>query len=229
MPADVSRLSARACEVARLFHHFGVTAMHIGLSLLFGALLALCSLAQPAHAQSDWVSALRQGGHVIVFRHGATHNDQADTDPLNLDNVAKQRQLNDAGRAKHKEIGEVFRKLKIPVGSVQTSKIYRAIETGKLMFPELTPQATIDLVEVGQVNTPVENNRRLAVIRKLAATVPPAGTNAVIVTHRPNILDAFGKDWFDVKEAEASIFKPDGNSYKLVVRVQGDEWAKLAP
>jgi hypothetical protein len=26
-----------------------------------------------------------------VFRHGATHADQADTDPLNLDNVAKQR------------------------------------------------------------------------------------------------------------------------------------------
>ena len=228
MPADVSRLSVRARAVARLFHHFGVTAMHIGLSLLFGALLALCSLGQPAHAQPDWVAALRQGGHVIVFRHGATHNDQADTDPLNLDNVAKQRQLNDAGRAKHKEIGEVFRKLKIPVGSVHTSKIYRAIETGKLMFPDLTPQATIDLVEVGQVNTPVENNRRLAVIRKLAATVPPAGTNVVIVTHRPNILDGFGKDWFDVKEAEASIFKPDGNGYKLVVRVQGDEWAKLA-
>ena len=33
-----------------------------------------------------------------MFRHGATHSDQADTDPLNLDNVAKQRQLNDAGR-----------------------------------------------------------------------------------------------------------------------------------
>ena len=201
--------------------------MHLISSMLFGAILALCSIPQPAHAQGEWVSALRQGGHVIVFRHGATHNDQADTDPLNLDNVAKQRQLNDAGRAKHKEIGEVFRKLKIPVGSVQTSKIYRAIETGKLMFPDLTPQASIDLVEVGQVNTPVENNRRLAVLRKLAATVPAAGSNVVVVTHRPNILDAFGKDWFDVKEAEASIFKPDGNAYKLVARVQGDEWAKL--
>jgi phosphohistidine phosphatase SixA len=203
--------------------------MHIGLSLLFGALLALCCLGQPAHAQPDWVAALRQGGHVIVFRHGATHSDQADTDPLNLDNVAKQRQLNDAGRAKHKEIGEVFRQLKIPVGSVQTSQIYRAIETGKLMFPDLNPQPTIDFVEVGQVNTPIENNRRLAVLRKLAATAPPAGTNVVVVTHRPNILDAFGKDWFDVREAEASIFKPDGSAYKLIVRVQADEWAKLAP
>ena len=51
----------------------------------------------------------------------------------------------------------------------------------------------------------------------------------VIVSHKPNIMDAFGKDWFDLREGEASVFKPDGNGgYKLVVRVQASEWAKLA-
>jgi hypothetical protein len=35
-----------------------------------------------APAQPDWVTALRGGGCVIVMRHGATHQDQADTDPL---------------------------------------------------------------------------------------------------------------------------------------------------
>jgi broad specificity phosphatase PhoE len=49
---------------------------------------------------------LRAGGYVVVFRHGATHTDQADTDPLNLDNVAKQRPLNDKGRADAKTVGE---------------------------------------------------------------------------------------------------------------------------
>jgi hypothetical protein len=51
-----------------------------------GALLVLLSmpgLSQPAQTQPDWLRALRQGGHVVVFRHGATHADQADTDPLN--------------------------------------------------------------------------------------------------------------------------------------------------
>jgi hypothetical protein len=66
-------------------------------------------------------------------------------------------------------------------------------------------------------------------MRKLAGTVPPAGTNVVVVSHKPNILDAFGKDWFDIREGEASVFLPDGNGgYKLVVRVQADEWKKLA-
>ena len=198
------------------------------LGLLAVVLFVSTAGAQVDPALTEAVRALSGGGYVIVFRHGATHPDQADTDPLNLDNVAQQRQLNDAGRAKHKEIGEAFRKLKIQVSSVPTSKIYRAIETGKLMFPEVTPQPTIDLVEVGQVSTPTENNRRIAALRKIAATIPPAGTNVVVVTHRPNIMDAFGKDWFDVREAEASIFKPDGNAYRLVVRVKADDWAKLA-
>ena len=49
-----------------------------------------------------------------------------------------------------------------------------------------------------------------------------------MITHKPNILDAFGRDWFEVKEGEASIFKPDGGSYKLVARVQMDDWSRLA-
>ena len=179
-----------------------------------------------AQAQPEWITALRGGGHVIVFRHGATHPDQADTDPFNLANVDKQRQLNDAGRAKAKEIGEAFRKLRIPVGPVYTSMFYRAIETGR-PFGEVMP--TADITEGGLVVTPIENNRRAAALRKLAGTVPPAGSNTVIVTHKPNILDAFGKDWFDVREGEASVLKPDGDGgFKLVVKVQADDWAKLA-
>ena len=182
---------------------------------------------QSAQAQAEWINAVRQGGYVIVFRHGATHQDQADTNPLNLKNVAQQRQLNEAGRAKAKEIGEAFRKLRIPVGQVQSSAFNRAVETGTLMgLGEVT--STVDLAEGGLVVTPIENNRRAQALRKLAATVPPAGTNIVVVTHKPNILDAFGKDWFDVREGEASVFQPGGGGYKLIARVQADEWSKLA-
>ena len=65
-------------------------------------------------------------------------------------------------------------------------------------------------------------------MRKLAATMPPAGTNTVLVSHKPNIMDAFGRDWFDVREGEASVFRPDGNGYKLVMRIQAADWSKLA-
>jgi phosphohistidine phosphatase SixA len=192
------------------------------------ALSSLPAAAQNTAPQADWINALRDGGYVIVFRHGATQQDQADTDPLNTDNVAKQRQLNDDGRALAKSIGESLRKLRIPIGQVHTSLFKRAIDTGALMgFGDVKVSA--DYTEGGLVVTPNENNRRAAALRKMASTMPPAGTNMIVVTHKPNILDAFGKDWFDVREGEASVFKPDGNGgYKTVGRIQAGDWGKLA-
>jgi len=196
-----------------------------GLVSLLWVVPALAQSSPPAPA---WVAALRDGGYVIVLRHGATYTDQADTNPLDPKDTAHQRQLNDAGRAAAKSMGDALRTLKIPVGKVQTSQFQRAVETGTLLgFGEASP--TADLAEGGLVVTPNENNRRTAALRTLAATPPAAGTNVVLVTHKPNIVDAFGKDWFDVREGEASIFRPDGKGgFTAVARVQAAEWAPLA-
>jgi hypothetical protein len=60
----------------------------------------------------------------------------------------------------------------------------------------------------------------------MLATPPDAGTNTLIVTHKPNIVDALGKDWLEVREGEASIFKPEGGGkYALVARIQIGQWA----
>jgi phosphohistidine phosphatase SixA len=198
---------------------------------LFCALFGLWPAAagsQPAASQAEWIDALRRGGHVIVFRHGATYSDQADTDPLNPANVAKQRHLNDEGRALAKSVGESMRKLGIPVSQVHTSMFQRAVDTGTLLgFGDV--KASADITEGGLVVTPAENNRRAAALRKLVGVPPAPGSNVVIVSHKPNIMDAFGKDWFDVREGEASVFRPDGNGgHTLVVRVQASEWSKLA-
>src|SRR5712691_1806196 len=200
-------------------------------SFLLFAILAISPLpaaGQPSQSQAQLIDALRGGSHVIVFRHGATYQDQADTDPLNPGNVARQRQLNDDGRMLAKSIGESMHKLRIPVSQVQTSVFQRAIDTGALMgFGEV--KSSLDITEGGLVVTPIENNRRTAALRKLAATAPPTGTNVILVTHKPNIMDAFGKDWFDVREGEASVFKPDGaGKYELVGRIQAADWGKLA-
>jgi len=196
----------------------------LGIAVLLWSAPAL-SQSSPA---KEWVAALQGGGHVIVFRHGATHTDQADTDPLNIKDTTKQRHLNDQGRALAKSIGDAMRKLKIPVGRVQTSMFFRAIETGTLLgFGDVT--STMDITEGGLVVTPTENNRRAQALRTLASTPPAPGTNNVLVSHKPNIMDAFGKDWFDVSEGEASIFKPNANGgYALVTRVKAGDWAKLA-
>src|SRR5262245_8603494 len=197
---------------------------------LIASLVVLAPLAHAEDAKAV-AAALKQGGYVIVFRHGATNRDMADTDPLNVDdpnNVSKQRQLSVRGRQVARDIGMAFKMLEIPVGSVYTSKFYRAVETGRLISGKEVI-TTSDISEGGLVVTPIENDRRTEAMRRLAATPPAKGTNTLVVSHKPNILDAFGKDWFDVREGEASIFKPDGNGkYALLGRVQAGEWAELA-
>ena len=202
--------------------------MRRGVALL-ALFVAWTAWATPASSQvvptPEILGLLRSGGYVIVVRHGATHTDQADTDPFNLDNVAKQRQLNDKGRADARALGEVFKSAGVPIGRAYSSRFFRAVETARLIAGK-EPLTTLDISEGGLVVSPNENNRRTKALRELAATAPDAGTNTLIVTHKPNILDAFGRDWFEIKEGEASIFKPTGDGkFSLVGRVAIDQWA----
>jgi broad specificity phosphatase PhoE len=201
----------------------------LAVSIGLPAILGVATPAVPAAAADDEeiARALRAGGLVIVVRHGATFPDQADTDPLNFDNIAAQRNLNDKGKVLAKEFGAALRQAGVPVGAVYTSKYNRAYETAVLAgFKDITK--TPDLTEGGLVVSPNENNRRSEAFRKMLATVPQARTNTILVTHYPNIIAALGKDWFDVKEGEASIFRPENESYQLVARLQMDEWPRIA-
>jgi hypothetical protein len=131
----------------------------VALLATFATLWSLSSHSQTGLSQAEWINSLRQGGYVIVLRHGATPTDQADTDPLHLENVAQQRQLNDKGREQARMMGAAMRKLNIPVGQVHTSAFNRAVETGQLLgFGEVKP--SLDFAEGGLVVTAIENNRR---------------------------------------------------------------------
>ena len=186
------------------------------------------AMAPAARADDkDIAQALRAGGLVLVVRHGATFPDQADTDPLNFDNITAQRNLNDKGKALAKAFGDALRQAGVPVGKVYTSKFNRAYETAVIAgFPNV--EKTTDLTEGGLIVTPNENNRRAEAFRKMLTVAPADHTNTILITHQPNIVAALGKDWFDVKEGEASIFRPADGGYKLVARVQMDEWPRIA-
>jgi hypothetical protein len=68
---------------------------------------------------------------------------------------------------------------------------------------------------------------RAKALRKLLAQAPDNCKN-LLITHKPNMIDVLGKDWFDAEEGEASIFKPDeGGKYRFVARVQMEERPKL--
>jgi phosphohistidine phosphatase SixA len=194
-----------------------------------GALLAAHPVVAHVRAPFDdlaLAAALRGGGLVILLRHGATFTDQADTDPFNFDNVSAQRNLNEAGKTSARTFGEALRQAGVAIGKVYTSKFNRAYETAALAgFADI--EKTADLTEGGLVVTPAENARRAEALRKLLATIPAAGTTTVLVTHKPNIIDALGEDWFDVREGEASIFRPENGRFFLVARLQMSDWPRI--
>lgn len=180
--------------------------------------------AQPA----DLLDALRAGGYVIVLRNGATNADVGKDGMSNPNKKpAGERQLSDSGRAQAIAIGEGLRKLGIRVGDVMTSPLQRAVDTATLLRAgevKINPF----LAEAGTAVSREENDRRADILRKLVGYhVGP--DNLVIVTHRPNLIEAFGASLADMREGEAAVFEPDvtGDGYRVVARFQADDWDLL--
>src|SRR5262245_4127306 len=83
--------------------------------------LAVSVAAQP----QDLVDQMSAGGVAILFRHPGTEESQRDTDPKNLDNIAAQRQLTEAGRAQARSVGAQLRRLGVPIVAVLASRYWR--------------------------------------------------------------------------------------------------------
>ena len=190
--------------------------------------VSLALTAGLAHAQtlsSDaLVSALRQGGHVLVMRHATSPREAPDKQTANPDNTKLERQLDAAGRAGATAMGRALRDLRIPIGQVFTSPTYRALET--VTFAQLAnPTSVTELGDGGQSMQGVPE-AQAAWLRERAAQVPQGG-NTIIVTHMPNISRAF-PTWGAVADGETIIARPDGKGGTTVVaKVKIEEWAGL--
>jgi phosphohistidine phosphatase SixA len=198
----------------------------IPLMLLATAIITTAAAA--AEPPTDLLPELKKGGYVLFIRHPRTNPDQADTDPLNLDNINAQRQLSDDGRKQAQAMGESFRAMQIPVEKVISSKFNRAQEGAKLLdVGEVT--ASMDVSEGGLVVSTRENQRRAKALRQLLSTPPAEGKNLVVVSHKPNLQDAAGKEFGDLNECEVVVFRPLGDGkFKAVARVSSETWCRWA-
>lgn len=205
----------------------------------FGPLIGLLAIClMPLHATaadlSTLVPMLKQGGYVLVLRHGATDESQKDVYPFVFDDMTKQRQLSDQGRKVAHDIGAAMKTMGISVGQIYSSKLHRAVETGSLISnAPLTPVNALTDSGHGSaaaMANPNGGNSKIGdAILALVNKTPAAGTNTLLVTHKPNIADAFGKTFADVKEAETLIYRPNPSGPPtLIARVQASEWIAQA-
>lgn len=197
--------------------------------LVLPTLLALCAATGTASLTGkDLTAALQRGGYVILMRHASsppTPPAAAQADP---DNPHHERQLDEAGRASARAMGDALRRLRIPIGQVLSSPTYRALETARLAG--LGPAQTYaELGDTGQSMTPDASGTRGAWLRSRVAQTPKPGTNSLIITHAPNIREAFPTEGADLADGEALVFRPGSNgSSSLVARVKIQDWPRLA-
>lgn len=191
------------------------------LLLLVGLLIPSWAGAQGPLTGSGLLDALRRGGFVIFFRHGAAETSEQlvtlDRLPPALRNChAAQRPLTARGVTEMRAVGAAFRALGVPVGQVLASPACRAVETAWYAF------GRVDGFESDLMQT----RGAPAAVRRLLMTPPKPGTNTVIVGHVSNALAAVD---LSPEEGEALIFAPEpGGQARLVARVLVDGWGSLS-
>ncbi|QHP67011.1 histidine phosphatase family protein [Bradyrhizobium sp. LCT2] len=208
---------------------------HMNVLCRLAVIVLLAGFSRHAAADTpDLVSSLKQGGYVLIFRHTATDDSQKDVYPFRFDDMSAQRQLSEKGRDMARQIGAAVKELAIPIGDVYTSRLNRAIETGKLISGrEVRPvDALTDSSNAsasGMANPAGANAKAGQSVRQLVDAPPKAGTNTFLVTHKTNIADAFGKDAGDVQEGEAFVYKASGSGPAAFAgRIKPADWSAKA-
>jgi phosphohistidine phosphatase SixA len=198
----------------------------------FLASFFLLAAIDTTHAQTlsgkDLVAVLRMGGNVILMRHASSPRTPPDPAQSEAANLHHERQLDDLGRSTAQAMGDALRKLHIPVGQVLASPTYRALETIRLARLG-KPKTYTQLGDGGQNMQVDPTGTRTAWLRAKVAESPTAGTNTIIVTHLPNVNEAFPSDSVGLTDGEALIFHPDGHGGAVVLgHLKIEEWPQLA-
>jgi phosphohistidine phosphatase SixA len=187
----------------------------------------LASLAAQAQTLSgdELVEALQGGGYVLVMRHASSPRERPSAEAAAPGNIGRERQLDDEGRALMSAMSYAFRELDIPVGDTLSSPAFRTVETARYFgFGDLQTVPELG----GGERMASRGGTDSSWLERKVAEPPPDGSNTVIITHGPNISDAFGDRADDVAEGETLIFRPGRHGADLVARLPVREWAVLA-
>ena len=148
------------------------------MSRLALAVLAILLIAAPGAVGEDsrdtW-TALVNGGHVALIRHGNAPPGYGDPPGFKIDDCTTQRNLDDRGRAQARALGAALRQHGVHVDKVLSSPWCRCLETAELL--------ALGPVEKAWVAAASDKSpERLAVLRQIVSSWRGPGT-LVVVTH----------------------------------------------
>jgi len=157
---------------------------------------------------------------VIVLRHSITDWAQRDVDGEHFEDRSAQRNLSREGETQAARIGRAIAELRVPIGTVLSSPMWRCRDTAQIAFGR--HQAVPELFRRG----PEYRAMRLV----LLGTEPEEGKDMVLVTHQDlliPIIEGLRRD--QLKEGDAFVVKPLGEgAFEIVAQVTPEDWERMA-
>ncbi len=152
--------------------------------IAFAAIALISVFASPSSAEVDIWSILKKPGHIVLLRHANAPGSVPESNDMDFDNCAIQRNLDAGGRAQAARIGDAFRKQGISKATLLSSQYCRAKDTATLL--KLGPiKTTPDLNQTFLLDP---DGMRAAGVKAIATMRTfPLGQFAVLVTHLTNI------------------------------------------
>jgi phosphohistidine phosphatase SixA len=176
----------------------------------------------------DLLEKLRHGGYILYFRHFHTDHTRWHEDPIKPHHAEmtvadfratcdQQRPLTEFGRRRAKDVGELLRGLKIPIGKVLASPYCRVVESAQLLAGRAPDSTPYGLVHRGGKLT---YEMMAANVRPFLGEKPSPGTNTLIVAHRPQMDDIRF-----IEEGECFVLEPLGDGkFNLVATIYDSDW-----
>ena len=177
------------------------------MKLLPVLLLSLlgCSLLPPALAEAPLaLGELRPPGRLLMLRHASAPG-FGDPPQFALDDCATQRNLDAAGRAQARRLGERLRAAGLARARVWSSQWCRCLETARLL--DLGPVEALPALN-SFFDRPARREPTLAALRAFLAGLPTDGAPVILVTHQV-VIDAFAPG--GTPSGGGSLFQLDGS------------------
>ena len=141
-------------------------------------------------------------------------------DDHHCDDRSAQRNLSKEGEVQAARIGKSISELRVPVGKVLSSPMWRCRDTAQIAFGH--HQSVPELFRRG----PEYRAMRLVMLGK----EPEEGKDLVLVTHQDlliPIIEGLRRD--QLKEGDALVVKPLGEgAFEIVAQVTPEDWERLA-
>lgn len=171
----------------------------------------LCGFSTHASENDKIWSAIKKPGAIVLFRHAIA---PGGGDPVGyvMNQCHTQRNLDEAGRAQARRIGERFREQRVKVEAVWNSQWCRTRETAQLAFPGLPKDApAFNSFFSDRTNEPAQT----AAARKQLLDWRGRGT-LVVVTHQVNITALTG---ISLDSGEGIVVERVGAQLRVVGRL----------